>query len=88
MAKEFNVPVIALAQVNRNVEKSDNKRPRLSALRESGAIEQDADLLLCAYYLQKGITPDKIMALTEREKSFWLASIMWWCDKQKGDANA
>ena len=49
IAREFNVPIIALSQLSRNVENRLNKKPILSDLRESGSIEQDADLVLMLY---------------------------------------
>ncbi|WP_394794850.1 replicative DNA helicase [Armatimonas sp.] len=61
LAKDFNIPVIVLCQISRSVEKREDKRPMLSDLRDSGNIEQDADLVLgiyrASYYARKTASP-------------------------------
>lgn len=90
LAMELKVPVIALAQLSRNAERSETKQPRLADLRESGSIEQDADMVLfinrADYYEAKSdnkvnIVPAELIIAKHRKGSTGLINLLFELDK-------
>ncbi len=73
LAKDLDIPVIALSQLNRDVEKRDNKEPRLSDIRESGSIEQDADMVMFlsreGYYNPETEEPNKTKCIFAKHRN-------------------
>lgn len=80
LAKEMGIPVIALSQLSRKCEERDNKRPILSDLRDSGAIEQDADIVIFVYrdeyYIERAEPPHgaKDTAAGKKWLDWWMAA--------------
>ena len=88
IAKDFDVPFVALAQINRGVEARNDKRPLMSDLKDSGDIEQDADLAICLYrddyYNPDSTEKDKIELIVRKQRNGSLGTAKCWFNPEKG----
>jgi replicative DNA helicase len=79
MAKDFDCPVICLAQLNRSVESRANKRPMMSDIRESGSVEQDADVILFLYreaYYNQDSTDHSLEIIVSKNRNGPIGTIL------------
>lgn len=88
IAKDFDVPFVALAQINRGVEGRNDKRPMMSDFKDSGDIEQDADLAICLYrddyYNPDSTEKDKIELIVRKQRNGSLGTAKCWFNPEKG----
>lgn len=87
MAKEYDCPVITLAQLSRSVEQRQDKRPMLSDIRESGSIEQDADMVMFLYrdsYYNKDNTNDSLEIIVAKHRDGPTGSVNVYYNKATG----
>jgi replicative DNA helicase len=78
MAKDFDCPVICLAQLNRSVESRANKQPMMSDIRESGSVEQDADVIMFLYreaYYDKEVQNQTLEIIVSKNRNGPVATI-------------
>ena len=88
IAKDFNVPFVSLAQINRGVEGRTDKRPLLSDLKDSGDVEQDADTCICLYrddyYNPESTERGKIELIVRKQRNGSLGTAKCWFNPEKG----
>jgi replicative DNA helicase len=78
MAKELDIPVIALAQLNRDIEKRKDGRPQLSDLRESGSLEQDADIVILLHRAKEQAS-EEAFAMIAKHRNGEIGGVkLWW----------